>query len=35
MLLVPAHLGYGNYDDRGIPGGSVLIFEVELIEVEK
>ena len=33
ILLVPAHLGYGN-DDRGpIPGGSVLIFEVKLITV--
>lgn len=35
ILLVPAHLGYGNYDKRSIPGGSVLIFEVELIEVKK
>ncbi|MEJ1222942.1 FKBP-type peptidyl-prolyl cis-trans isomerase [Sediminicola sp. 1XM1-17] len=33
ILLVPAHLGYGNYDYRGIPGGSVLIFEVSLISV--
>ncbi len=33
MLFVPAHLGYGNQDYRGIPGGSVLIFEVDLIEV--
>ncbi|MFK7813737.1 MAG: FKBP-type peptidyl-prolyl cis-trans isomerase [Maribacter sp.] len=33
ILLVPAHLGYGNFDTRGIPGGSVLIFEVELISV--
>lgn len=33
ILLVPAHLGYGNRDDRGIPGGSVLIFEVKLIKV--
>jgi FKBP-type peptidyl-prolyl cis-trans isomerase FkpA len=33
ILLVPAHLGYGD-DDRGpIPGGSVLIFEVKLISV--
>lgn len=35
MLLVPAHLGYGSYDTRGIPGGSVLIFDVHLIEVKK
>lgn len=34
LLLVPAALGYGNSDRRGIPGGSVLVFEVELIAVE-
>ena len=33
MLLVPSHLGYGFEDSRGIPGGSVLIFEIELLEV--
>lgn len=33
ILLVPAHLGYGNRDYRGIPGGSVLIFDVSLIAV--
>ena len=33
LLLVPAHLGYGNNDFRGIPGGSVLIFEIDLISV--
>lgn len=33
ILLIPAHLAYGNYDYRGIPGGSVLIFEVKLISV--
>lgn len=33
ILLVPAHLGYGNYNYAGIPGGSVLIFEVKLISV--
>jgi FKBP-type peptidyl-prolyl cis-trans isomerase FkpA len=33
ILLVPAHLGYGSRDYRGIPGGSVLIFEVSLISV--
>lgn len=33
ILLVPAHLGYGSNDYRGIPGGSVLIFEVSLISV--
>jgi FKBP-type peptidyl-prolyl cis-trans isomerase FkpA len=33
ILLVPAHLGYGNNDYNGIPGGSVLIFDVKLIKV--
>jgi len=31
MLLVPAHLGYGNNNYRSIPGGSVLIFDINLI----
>ncbi|PWA10787.1 FKBP-type peptidyl-prolyl cis-trans isomerase [Flavobacterium laiguense] len=33
ILLVPAHLGYGNNDYNGIPGGSVLIFDVKLVKV--
>ena len=33
ILLVPAHLGYGNSDFRTIPGGSVLIFDINLISV--
>lgn len=33
ILLVPSSLGYGSRDNRGIPGGSVLIFEVTLIAV--
>lgn len=33
VLLVPAHLGYGNYDYKGIPGGSVLVFDVKLISI--
>jgi FKBP-type peptidyl-prolyl cis-trans isomerase FkpA len=33
ILLVPAHLGYGNSDYSSIPGGSVLIFDVKLIKV--
>lgn len=34
LLLIPSHLGYGSFDYAGIPGGSVLIFEVTLVEVE-
>lgn len=33
MLLIPAHLGYGNNNYNGIPGGSVLIFDINLISV--
>lgn len=33
MLLIPSHLGYGSQNYSRIPGGSVLIFEIELIEV--
>ena len=33
MLLIPAHLGYGNNDYYGIPGGSVLIFDINLISI--
>lgn len=32
-LLVPAALGYGSYNYRSIPGGSVLIFDIKLITV--
>jgi FKBP-type peptidyl-prolyl cis-trans isomerase FkpA len=31
-LFVPAHLGYGLKDYNDIPGGSVLIFDIHLIE---
>ncbi|CAD0004629.1 MULTISPECIES: FKBP-type peptidyl-prolyl cis-trans isomerase [Flavobacterium] len=33
VLLIPSHLAYGSFDYRGIPGGSVLIFDVKLISV--
>lgn len=33
ILLVPSHLGYGPFNYRGIPGGSVLIFDVKLISI--
>ncbi|MDN3644017.1 FKBP-type peptidyl-prolyl cis-trans isomerase [Lutimonas halocynthiae] len=32
MLLIPAHLAYGSNDYGEIPAGSVIIFEVELID---
>lgn len=32
-LLIPSALGYGSQDRPGIPRNSVLIFDVELIEV--
>ena len=35
MLLVPSDLGYGAEDYRGIPGCSVLIFDIELLDVEE
>jgi len=33
ILLVPAHLGYGDQTMGPIPGNSVLIFDVKLISV--
>lgn len=33
MLLIPSHLAYGNNGTTGIPGGSVILFDVSLIEV--
>jgi FKBP-type peptidyl-prolyl cis-trans isomerase FkpA len=30
MLLIPAHLGYGSGNYNSIPGGSVLIFDIDL-----
>lgn len=32
-LFIPSHLAYGLDDYADIPGGSVLIFEVELLDV--
>ena len=33
-LLIPSHLGYGSQGRPGIPGGSVLIFDIHLISVK-
>jgi FKBP-type peptidyl-prolyl cis-trans isomerase len=33
-LVIPSDLAYGPNDYNGIPGGSTLIFEVELLEVK-
>jgi FKBP-type peptidyl-prolyl cis-trans isomerase len=34
-LYVPYQLGYGASDYNSIPGGSMLIFEMELLDVKK
>jgi FKBP-type peptidyl-prolyl cis-trans isomerase FklB len=34
-LFIPYQLAYGTQDNGPIPGGSVLIFEVELLDVKK
>lgn len=33
-LLVPSKLGYGTKGRPGIPGGAVLIFDIELIDLK-
>jgi FKBP-type peptidyl-prolyl cis-trans isomerase FklB len=35
QIFVPPELGYGATPQRGIPGGSLLIFEVELLSVKE
>lgn len=32
-LYIPAEMGYGKFSQPGIPGGSTLIFEVELLGI--
>lgn len=32
-IYIPAEMGYGRFSQPGIPGGSTLIFEVELLGV--
>jgi len=34
-LYIPYQIGYGLNDMQAIPGGSVLVFEVELLDVKK
>jgi FKBP-type peptidyl-prolyl cis-trans isomerase len=34
-LYIPYTLAYGSHDQGPIPGGSALIFEVELLDVKK
>ncbi len=33
-VYIPAEMGYGNYSQPGIPGGSTLIFQIELLGVQ-
>ncbi len=33
-VYIPSSLGYGDQGTQGIPGGSLLIFEVELLGIE-
>jgi FKBP-type peptidyl-prolyl cis-trans isomerase FkpA len=34
VLYIPPSLGYGSQDYRGIPGNSILVFEVDLLNVQ-
>jgi FKBP-type peptidyl-prolyl cis-trans isomerase len=33
-LIIPSDFAYGPNDYNGIPGGSTLVFEVELLDVK-
>lgn len=32
-IYIPAEMGYGRYSQPGIPGGSTLIFQIELLGI--
>ena len=32
-VYIPAEMGYGRFSQPGIPGGSTLIFEIELLGI--
>ncbi len=32
-LYLPSDMAYGNFSQPGIPGGSTLIFEIELVQI--
>lgn len=32
-IYLPASMGYGKFSQPGIPGGSTLIFEIELLGI--
>ena len=32
-LYIPAEMGYGKFSQPGIPGGSTLVFEIELLGI--
>ncbi|RED48424.1 FKBP-type peptidyl-prolyl cis-trans isomerase [Seonamhaeicola aphaedonensis] len=34
ILLIPSHLAYGSFGNGSIPGGAVLIFDINLISVD-
>lgn len=33
QVFIPAEMGYGRFSQPGIPGGSTLIFEIELLGI--
>lgn len=35
ILLIPSHLGYGSFGRGSIPGGAVLVFDIDLISVNQ